>query len=56
MCRKERRKFLPYAFIGLFYKISQEKNNPKTTGRFGTGFVSTHVLSKIVDIIGNRIA
>ncbi|KAK8840183.1 hypothetical protein M9Y10_031127 [Tritrichomonas musculus] len=47
--------FTENSFIGLLYKISQEKNNSETTGRFGTGFISTHVLSKVVQIKGNKI-
>ena len=47
--------FTENSYFGLLYKISQEKDNSKTTGRFGTGFVSTHVLSKVVEINGNKI-
>lgn len=36
------------SYFGLIYKISQGKNNKKTTGKFGTGFLITHVLSKTV--------
>lgn len=38
---------------GLAYKNSSGKNNDKSTGKFGTGFVTVHVLSKTVYISGD---
>ena len=43
------------SYYGLIYKISEGKNKKKTTGKFGTGFLTTHVLSKTVNISGDRI-
>ena len=37
----------------MMYKCSDGKKPGRTTGRFGTGFASTHVLSRIVDIEGD---
>ncbi len=39
--------------LGLLYKYSEEKENQESTGRFGTGFLTTHCLSKIVTIESN---
>lgn len=40
----------------LLYKFSEGKNNNgESTGRFGTGFLTTHSLSKIVKITGDII-
>ncbi|KAK8897658.1 hypothetical protein M9Y10_015621 [Tritrichomonas musculus] len=48
--------FTQDSYEGLMYKISQGKDdNKKTTGQFGTGFITTHVLSKIVYISGDII-
>jgi len=42
--------------FGLLYKFSEGKsNNHESTGRFGTGFLTTHSLSKIVEISGDII-
>lgn len=38
---------------GLITRISSDKNNDRTTGKFGTGFVTSHVLSKTVYITGD---
>ena len=39
--------------MALLYKYSEGKtNNAESTGRFGTGFLTTHSLSKIVNIEG----
>lgn len=38
------------ARFGLLWKYSEDKENPESTGRFGTGFLTTHCLSKIVSI------
>ena len=38
---------------GLLYKFSDDKENQESTGRFGTGFLTTHCLSKIVTIESN---
>jgi hypothetical protein len=45
--------FTPEAMFGLIYKYSDGKENAESTGRFGTGFLTTHSLSKIVEIKGN---
>ena len=40
-------------FYALLYKYSEGKiDNIESTGRFGTGFLTTHTLSKIVNIKG----
>ncbi|ORX79571.1 hypothetical protein BCR32DRAFT_300799 [Anaeromyces robustus] len=42
--------------FALLYKFSEGKtNNFESTGRFGTGFLTTHSLSKIVEISGDII-
>ena len=41
------------ARFGLLWKYSEDKENQESTGRFGTGFLTTHTLSKIVDIESN---
>ena len=45
--------FTPDARYGLLYKYSEDKENAESTGRFGTGFLTTHCLSKIVSIESN---
>ena len=46
--------FTAKAQLGLLYKYSEGKvNNSESTGRFGTGFLTTHTLSKIVTIEGD---
>jgi hypothetical protein len=46
--------FTAKAQLGLLYKYSEGKiNNSESTGRFGTGFLTTHTLSKIVSIEGD---
>ena len=45
--------FTPDARLGLLYKYSEDKENQESTGRFGTGFLTTHCLSKIVTIESN---
>lgn len=45
--------FTADALFGLLYKYSEDKENQESTGRFGTGFLTTHCLSKIVSIEGN---
>ena len=36
-------------YLALLYKYSEGKaNNTESTGRFGTGFLTTHSLSKVV--------
>lgn len=46
--------FTAKAQLGLLYKYSEGKvNSSESTGRFGTGFLTTHVLSKIVSIEGD---
>ena len=42
--------FTPEARYGLLYKYSDDKQNQESTGRFGTGFLTTHCLSKIVTV------
>lgn len=41
------------ARLGLLYKYSKDKGGAGSTGRFGTGFLTTHCLSKIVTIEGD---
>lgn len=41
--------------LGLLYKYSKDKGGEESTGRFGTGFLTTHCLSKIVTIEGDVI-
>jgi len=46
--------FIKKTLYGLLYKYSKGKSdNAETTGRFGTGFLTTHSLSKIVEISGD---
>lgn len=48
--------FTKESYYGLMYKFSfGKKNKNKTTGKFGTGFITTHVLSKTVFISGDII-
>ena len=40
-------------YLALLYKYSEGKaNNTESTGRFGTGFLTTHSLSKVVEMGG----
>ena len=48
--------FTPKARLGLLYKYSGGKENQESTGRFGTGFLTTHCLSKTVTIESNQYA
>ena len=41
------------ARFGLLWKYSEDKENQESTGRFGTGFLTTHCLSKTVGIESN---
>lgn len=41
------------ARFGLLWKYSEDKENQESTGRFGTGFLTTHCLSKVVSIEGD---
>ncbi len=45
--------FTADARFGLLYKYSEDKENQESTGRFGTGFLTTHCLSKVVSIESN---
>lgn len=46
--------FTAKAQLGLLYKYSEGKvNDTESTGRFGTGFLTTHSLSKVVSIEGD---
>lgn len=45
--------FTSEARLGLLYKYSEDKENQESTGRFGTGFLTTHCLSKVVTIESN---
>lgn len=45
--------FTPVARLGLLYKYSDGKRRGESTGRFGTGFLTTHCLSKTVNIESN---
>lgn len=38
------------ARYGLLWKYSEDKESQESTGRFGTGFLTTHCLSKVVTI------
>ena len=41
------------SYLALLYKYSDgKKDNTESTGRFGTGFLTTHSLSKVVNIEG----
>ncbi|OHT14624.1 hypothetical protein TRFO_14915 [Tritrichomonas foetus] len=43
--------FTTETILGLLYKYSEGKeDSSESTGRFGTGFLTTHTLSKIVEI------
>lgn len=42
--------FTHKARLALLYKYSEDKTGAESTGRFGTGFLTTHCLSKIVTI------
>ena len=42
-------------FLALLYKYSQGKRNTLSTGRFGTGFMTTHCLSTIIDIAADIV-
>ena len=45
--------FTSDTYYALIFKYSEgKKNNSESTGRFGTGFLTTHSLSKIVSISG----
>ena len=48
--------FTPDARLGLLYKYSEDKENQESTGRFGTGFLTTHCLSKVVTIESNMFS
>lgn len=43
----------PEAQMGLLYNSGKKGNDSESTGRFGTGFLTTHALSKIVSIEGD---
>ena len=44
------------ALTALLYKFSEgKKNNGESIGRFGTGFLTTHSLSKTVKITSDII-
>ncbi|MBQ6068038.1 MAG: hypothetical protein IJK84_00905 [Bacteroidales bacterium] len=45
--------FTADARLGLLYKYSDDKENQESTGRFGTGFLTTHCLSKVVNVESN---
>ena len=45
--------FTAYTRLGLLYKYSEDKESAESTGRFGTGFLTTHCLSKVVTIESN---
>ena len=45
--------FTSDTYYALIFKYSEgKKNNSESTGRFGTGFLTTHSLSKVVSISG----
>ena len=44
------------SLLGLLFKMSEGKEKgQKTIGRFGTGFMSTHILNKVVELQGNLL-
>ncbi|OHT08284.1 hypothetical protein TRFO_04887 [Tritrichomonas foetus] len=44
------------SMLGLLYKISEGKEGVEgSTGRFGTGFLTTHIISKIVYVTGDVV-
>jgi hypothetical protein len=45
--------FTSKALLGLLYQYSSEKRDSESVGRFGTGFMTTHCLSKEVSISSN---
>lgn len=45
--------FTSDARFSLLYKYSEDKENSESIGRFGTGFLTTHCLSKVVTIESN---
>jgi hypothetical protein len=45
--------FTPEAMFGLLYKYSDGKENQESIGRFGTGFLTTHCLSRVVSVLGD---
>ncbi len=48
--------FTKKTLTGLLYKFSEgKKNNEESIGRFGTGFLTTHSLSKTVKLRGDII-
>jgi len=49
--------FIDKTLYGLIYKFSEGKSdNSESTGRFGTGFLTTHSLSKVVNISSDVIS
>ena len=51
--------FSPKSRLGLMYQYSKEKDkrgDEGSTGRFGTGFMTTHCLSRKVDVWGDVVA
>ncbi len=42
--------FTPDSIYGLMYEYSEDKQNRESTGQFGTGFLTTHCLSKNVSL------
>ncbi|OUM69104.1 hypothetical protein PIROE2DRAFT_2989 [Piromyces sp. E2] len=47
--------FTTKTLTALLYKFSEGKADNESTGRFGTGFLTTHSLSKTVEISGDII-
>ena len=45
--------FTGKAMCGLLYKYSEGKGNEESTGRFGTGFMTTLTLSEIIEVETN---
>ena len=46
--------FNPKNRLGLLYQYSKDKRNQEgSTGRFGTGFMTTHCLSRVVEVQGD---
>jgi hypothetical protein len=45
--------FTAKSLLGLLYKYSEGKRSGESIGRFGTGFLTTHCLSKVISISGD---
>ena len=48
--------FTEDAQLGLICKFSEGKDNKESTGQFGTGFMTTHCLSTVIDVKSDIVA